>query len=265
VDAEETPTAWHRRMSLASLERGRAERRFTRRLPWMLDGLTHAVLAASTAEQLPPLVEYAVAGEPVGAPAAPHHGEHRRDEAPTDGQRDQHRDALAEMVWNGPLGEVLIAAPTVESATGALTLYDWLRNHTRDDGVWATVVAEMYADCSTDPEVAGYFGGVDLSPYGDLQRHFLAALVLLTSRGLTRATVQRIAVAHVNVRNQHGEVITPAVFDKVLLTLAGLLQRRGVPSFTVGQLAELAQPLRRVILDPPKRPECIAVTPVVQP
>lgn len=143
-----------------------------------------------------------------------------------------------------PDSHLLAEAPVVTADGDAVVLYDWLRKRSGDD-VWEGIVAEMYAQAAQVPMVASYFGGIDLP---ELQRHFLAALVMLTSRGMTVGTVRRMQTAHVPVKNELGEPITGDAYDAVVATLAGILMARGVPEATLGQIGALVAPLREVIV-----------------
>jgi hypothetical protein len=144
-----------------------------------------------------------------------------------------------------PDDHLLAPAPLVHTAAdNGVVLYDWLRKEA-GEGVWEEIVTEMYAQAATVPMVASYFGGIDLP---ELQRHFLAALVMVTSRGMNVGTVRRMAQAHVPVHNEQGEPITGAAYDAVVATLAGIMLARGVPQDTLGQVGALVGPLRTVIV-----------------
>jgi hypothetical protein len=143
-----------------------------------------------------------------------------------------------------PDEHVLASAPTVPPTDDGLVLYDWLRKEA-GDGVWEEIVTEMYDRAAAVPMVASYFGGVDLA---ELQRHFLAALVMLTGRGLTVGAVRRMGNAHLPVHNESGQPISGDAYDAVVATLAGILLARGVPRDTMGQVGALVEPLREVIV-----------------
>lgn len=144
-----------------------------------------------------------------------------------------------------PDEHLLAPAPLVRTPVDdGVVLYDWLRKQA-GDGVWEEIVTEMYAQAATVPMVASYFGGVDLP---ELQRHFLAALVMVTGRGMTVGTVRRMAQAHTPVLNEAGDRITGAAYDAVVATLAGILLARGVPQETLGEVGALVGPLRQVIV-----------------
>jgi hypothetical protein len=145
-----------------------------------------------------------------------------------------------------PDEHLLADAPTVPPGSGVV-LYDWLRKEA-GDGVWEEIVTEMYAQAASVPLVASYFGGVDLP---ELQRHFLAALAMITGRGLTVGAVRRMAAAHQPVHNEQGEPIDGAAYDAVVGTLASILLVRGVPQETLGQVGEMVGPLREVIVRTP--------------
>jgi hypothetical protein len=139
---------------------------------------------------------------------------------------------------------LLVGPPMIDGCT----LRDWLIHHTRRDGVWEDVVVQFYAGAAADPRVAAYFGEVDTAR---LQRHFLAALTVLTHAGLHRHTVERMAVVHRGVTTSTGVPITGEVWDAVVSTLVGVLVAHGAPSSVVEPLGALLDPLRAVIVVEP--------------
>lgn len=148
-----------------------------------------------------------------------------------------------------PDDHLLAPAPRVATAGGgSAVLADWLRHHTGRDGVWQEVVSEMYGRVTRVPAIAEYFIAVDMTK---LQRHFLAALVILTGRGLTVSTLRRMSDAHAAVRDSAGQPITGDVFDAVVSTLAGILDEYRVPPATVRQVGAVVAPLRVVIAADP--------------
>ena len=72
---------------------------------------------------------------------------------------------------------------------------DWLR-HLAGPDAWSEVVSRFYNRAATDPDITGYFTGVDLAR---LQRHFLAALMIVTGQGVTVGVVRRMHAAHAGV------------------------------------------------------------------
>ena len=143
-----------------------------------------------------------------------------------------------------PEDHLLAPAPTVPAQGGGPVLYDWLRKQS-GEGVWEDIVAEMYEQAAAVPMVASYFGGVDLPT---LQKHFLAALVILTGRGLTVGTVRRMKDVHTTVLNESGQPIDGPAYDAVVATLASILLARGVPADTLGEVGALVAPLREIIV-----------------
>lgn len=139
---------------------------------------------------------------------------------------------------------LLVGPPMIDGCT----LRDWLIHHTHRDGVWEDVVVQFYAGAAADPRVAPYFDEVDTAR---LQRHFLAALTVLTHAGLHRHTVERMAVAHRGVTTSIGVPITGEVWDVVVSTLVGVLVAHGAPSSVVEPLGALLDPLRAVIVVEP--------------
>lgn len=139
---------------------------------------------------------------------------------------------------------LLVGPPMIDG----VTLRDWLVHHTYRDGVWEDVVVQFYARAAAEPRVAPYFADVDM---GRLQRHFLAALTVLTHAGLHRHTVERMADVHRSVTTPGGDPITGQVWDVVVSTLVGVLLDHGVPPSVVEPLGALLDPLRVVIVVEP--------------
>jgi truncated hemoglobin YjbI len=158
-----------------------------------------------------------------------------------------------------PSSYVLVGAPVVlGDASGqhlqdglAITLRDWLVHlHPDRSGAWTDVVRDFYATAAEDPVVGDYFHGVDVD---GLQRHFLAALMILTGSGLTVGTYRRMQAKHAGVRNRDGRPITPEVFDAAIGVLVDILRGKGVPGGTLRQVEFVLAPLRTAIArtDPP--------------
>ena len=137
--------------------------------------------------------------------------------------------------------DVVAPPPTVRGDT----VRDWLRHYTNHEHAWNGVVAEFYRRAASYPAVASYFAGVDMPR---LQRHFVAALVVVTSNGLTARTVRAMTVAHAPVRNRDGVPITGAVYDQVVDVLVEVLVEHGVPGPAIDELARVIDPLRAAIV-----------------
>lgn len=145
--------------------------------------------------------------------------------------------------------DYLIEGPArVVVGTGADSVKDWLQHYTYDRHTWADAVAEFYRRAAADPEVADYFRGVDLER---LQRHFTAAMIFLTGRGLRQSTVERIRTAHASIRNSRGEPITGPIYDRVIGVLVGILQEWNVPASAIADLARIIGPLRAAVVVAP--------------
>jgi hypothetical protein len=84
-----------------------------------------------------------------------------------------------------------------------------------------------------------------------LQRHFLAALMIVTGQGVTVGQVRRMQAAHTGVRNSKGEPITSAVWDTVIGVLAGVLGELGTPAATLTALGATIAPIRAAIVAEP--------------
>lgn len=140
-----------------------------------------------------------------------------------------------------PRADELLAPPPM---VGGDTLRDWLIHYRNSPEAWADVTREFYNRAAGAPAVADYFVGVD---WPRLQRHFTAALVLLTHSGVTRELPATAARWHSDVRNSDGDPITPDIFDAVIETLVGVLRDYDVPEDTLGQLAVTVAPFRMAI------------------
>ena len=140
----------------------------------------------------------------------------------------------------GP-NDLVAAPPTVRGDT----VRDWLLYYTDRRHSWNDVVAEFHHRATSYPAIASYFVGVDLAR---LQRHFVAALVMVTSTGLTARTVQAMTLAHGPVRNADGVPITGAVYDQVVDVLVAVLADHGVPDPAITELARVIDPLRAAIV-----------------
>lgn len=164
---------------------------------------------------------------------------------PLDDNRPDPSDPTGQYVGM-PAEFELAYVPRAFTRTGReVTLAEWLRRESGREDVWAEVVADFYRRAAAVPAVADYFGGVD---WDRLQRHFLAALLIVTGRGTTVGTVRRIAAAHADVRNSAGRPITGDVYDAVIGTLVTILIEHRVPDATIAQLAAAVAPFRAVLV-----------------
>jgi hemoglobin len=148
----------------------------------------------------------------------------------------------------GPLEELHMPSPSDLLApppmVGGDTLRDWLIHYRQTPEAWMDVVQEFYDRAAQDEEIADYFVGVD---WPELKRHFMAALVLVTHSGVTRALPATMAARHAGVRNSAGDPITPAIFDRTIGILAGVLADYDVPAATLDQLGPVIAPFRMAI------------------
>jgi hemoglobin len=142
---------------------------------------------------------------------------------------------------------VIVAAPVVDDPVGGrMNLRSWAQQyHPQRDGVWTAIVKTFYELAAADPDVADYFGRMDMVP---LQKHFVQVLVALTQRGLTMRMIQRLGDSHTYVANSVGVGITDSVFDKVGAALEGALRSQGVPEDTIDQVAEMLVPIRSAMV-----------------
>jgi len=135
--------------------------------------------------------------------------------------------------------ELVVPAPQIRGND----LRDWLQHYTQRS--WPDAVREFYTRAAADPQIAPYFHAVDLP---DLQRHFTTAVILLTSKGLTRGTLRRLADRHASVRTPDGTPITAEIYDKTVGVLIDILVEWGVPKYALADLGRLVEPLREVIV-----------------
>jgi hypothetical protein len=136
--------------------------------------------------------------------------------------------------------ELLAPPPMI----GDDTLRDWLIHYRKAPEAWTDVTREFYRRAAGVPEVADYFTGVD---WPALQRHFTAALILLTHTGVTRDMPATAARWHHDVRNSAGDPITPEIYDAVIATLVGVLRDFDVPEDALAQLGRTVAPFRMAI------------------
>ncbi|MDP9792639.1 hemoglobin [Catenuloplanes nepalensis] len=100
-------------------------------------------------------------------------------------------------------------------------------------------VDEFYRRVVNDPDLAGYFAGVDLARLKAHQRAFIAAAV----GGPAAYHGRSMSDAHA------GLGITGPAFDAVVAHLAGTLSGLGVPAQEITRIAGALAPLRADIVD----------------
>ena len=147
-----------------------------------------------------------------------------------------------------PDTHLLTECPMVDAPGGPTPLRDWLR-HLAGVDAWSEAVSRFYTRAAADPDIADYFTGVDMAR---LQRHFLAALMIVTGQGVTVGVARRMHTAHAAVRNAHGQPITDATWNTVVGVLAGVLGELGTPSATLVALATTIAPIRAAIVTEPR-------------
>ena len=143
----------------------------------------------------------------------------------------------------------LVPPPMVISTTGdPVPLADWLQHeHPTIDRIWPLVVEEFYSRAAGDPRIAAYFVGVDMV---QLQRHFLAALLIVAKHGLSETVFARMRQKHLDVRDAAGRPITVEVYDQVVHVLLDVLSDKRVPDGTLWQLGSVMTTLRPAIVPP---------------
>jgi hemoglobin len=118
--------------------------------------------------------------------------------------------------------------------TNTLSLYERLGG----EGTIRAVVDRFYERVVADPELAGYFGGVDLNR---LRRH-QAAFISQAIGGPTDYDGQDMAAAHA------GLGISGPAFDRVVGHLVETLRELGVPPAEIGEVGAVLSPLREPIV-----------------
>jgi len=95
------------------------------------------------------------------------------------------------------------------------------------------VVDDFYVRVLADPQLAGFFAGVNMTRLKGMQVEFFA-----TALGGPRV------YQGASMRQAHaGRGISQADFDKVAVHLTGALAAAGVPAETIGQIAAAITPL----------------------
>jgi hemoglobin len=102
-------------------------------------------------------------------------------------------------------------------------------------------VDDFYRRVLADPELAGYFAGVDLERVKAHQRVFIAAAV--GGPGVYRGRSMREAHAGLHIRD--GD------FNHVVSHLAATLTSLGVSGPIIGRIADVLAPLREQIVGEP--------------
>jgi truncated hemoglobin YjbI len=147
-----------------------------------------------------------------------------------------------------PETHVLTDPPRVAAPGASEPLRDWLRHFAGIDA-WPVAVSRFYTRAAADPAIAVYFARVDMEK---LQRHFLAALMIVTGQGVTVGVVRRMRDAHATVRNGAGAPITGEVWDATIGVLAEVLGELGTPPATLVALATTIAPIRAAIVGEPE-------------
>lgn len=141
-------------------------------------------------------------------------------------------------------GHLLAEPPMVDTSVGEVTLRDWLLHFSGHDLLWPRVASAFNERAAADPAILSYFTDGDLF---QVQRHFIATLVLLTGDGISVGTLRAMRSAHSPVRNARGEPITGIVYDAATAALFDVLVDEGVPDATLDDLAGVVAVLRNAI------------------
>ena len=105
----------------------------------------------------------------------------------------------------------------------------------------SAAVDELYRRILGDPQLVGYFTGVDVERVKAHQRIFIAAA--LDGPGSYRGRPMREAHAGLHIRDSD--------FGRVVEHLAATLTSLGVADATITRIADLLGPLRTQIVDEP--------------
>lgn len=143
-----------------------------------------------------------------------------------------------------PYDPILIGPP--QEHTGD-DLKDWVQHYSMGRYSWSDVGAEVYRQALASPLVAPYFDGM---PVEDIQRKFIATMVVLTSQPVRQSMVDRMARKHRNVMTPSGEPITEDVFNAVINVVVTVLTRAGVSDKGITELGEIVEVFRPAILKP---------------
>lgn len=123
------------------------------------------------------------------------------------------------------------------TATGKVSIYDSIGGA----GAVAVAVDRFYDRVLADPELAGYFTGVDIAKLKSHQRSFLAAAI--GGPEVFRGRSMKDAHAHLHVRPEH--------FDRVVTHLVGTLTELAVPTEVIEQIGATLAPLKDDIAPAP--------------
>jgi hemoglobin len=115
-----------------------------------------------------------------------------------------------------------------------VTIYDTIGGGT----AVGAVVDELYRRALDDPDLKGYFDGIDMNQLNRHQRMFVAAALGGPGAYQGRA----MGEAHA------GLSITGDAFDRVAMHLVAILRENGVDEDTVEQIADSLGPLRPQIV-----------------
>lgn len=115
-----------------------------------------------------------------------------------------------------------------------MTIYDTIGG----GAAVGSVVDELYRRTLGDPDLKGYFEGIEMDRLNRHQRAFITAA--LGGPGEYRGRAMGEAHARLN--------ITPDAFDRVATHLVAILRANGVDEETVGQIADSLGPLRPQIV-----------------
>lgn len=141
-----------------------------------------------------------------------------------------------------PERKLLAEAPRVDR----LTLHEWLLEQ-KHGTIWQETVSTLYDRCRRDVVLGVFFKDTDLAK---LQKHFLATLLIVTHTGLTVETARAMYSAHRGLTDDRGGPITHGVFDRFVETLGGALKDVGVRDLTIGDVVEILEILRPLLVRP---------------
>jgi len=121
-----------------------------------------------------------------------------------------------------------------------MTLRDGVINlHPQNDKVWNELVTTFYKRAGDDSRISPYFWGKDVE---EIQKHFLAALLIVGHTGLTEATADTLGEKHRHLN------IADVDYDATVQVLVRVLQDYKVPWSTIQQLNPAVLELRKRIV-----------------
>lgn len=163
---------------------------------------------------------------------------------PIAAQPDPGSSTWADPYLGLPDTHVIASCPRIHIGDDHIPLRDWMKNFAGDNA-WPNIVTEFYRRAATHSAIADYFTGIDMER---LQRHFLAALMIVTGQGVTVGVFRRMRASHRDIHNSAGSPITDDIWDATATTLLDVLADRAVPPEALASLLSAMASLRAAIV-----------------